>query len=108
MFNKRKSIEILADGISAINRTLIKQQEFDNHQTHRANVHDGLIGKVENDVDSLRDDLRLIMEYLGVHKEVINDTFLVEDDLEETCGCDCCEEDIDDREDWKTIYKKKK
>jgi hypothetical protein len=101
MFNKKKSIEILADGISAINRILIKQQEFDNHQTHRANVHDGLIGKVENDLDKLRDDIRLIMEYLGVHKEVINDTFLVEDD----CICDDC---LANEDNWEDVKPKKK
>lgn len=57
-------------------------------------------------IKELEENLRLVYEYLGVHKEVINDTLLVEDD----CICDEClaEEDIDDREDWKTIYKKKK
>jgi DNA gyrase/topoisomerase IV subunit A len=46
-------------------------------------------------IKELEENLRLVYEYLGVHKEVINDTLLVEDDYK----CDCDEYDEEDDED---------
>jgi hypothetical protein len=54
-------------------------------------------------IKELEENLRLVYEYLGVHKEVVNDTFLVEDD--NCCICDDC---LADEDNWEDVKPKKK
>ena len=48
-----------------------------------------LYDKMFEKVKEIEKDIDLIFDYLGVHKETINDTFLVEDE----CICDECLKD---------------
>lgn len=115
MFNKLKErLRLLEDGettdlgiMKGMSDRILTLEKYNEHHTHRCNVHDGLIGKVENDLDKLRDDVRLIMKYLGVHKEIINETCLIDDE----CCCDECHlDEVEEKlfEDVKPEPKKKK
>lgn len=69
-----------------------------------------LYNKMFEKVKEIEKDIDLIFDYLGVHKETINDTFLVEDD----CICDECLDELDrienikNEEKWEDAKPKKK
>lgn len=66
-----------------------------------------LYNKMFEKVKELEKDIDLIFDYLGVHKETINDTFLVEDD----CICDECldrKQCLENEEKWEDFKPKKK
>lgn len=77
--------------------------ESDTHNLWLFNKMTESIKSLEARIDVLEkldnkryEDLRLVYEYLGVHKEIINETVLVEDD----CICDEC---LDNEDNWETI-----
>lgn len=67
-----------------------------------------LYNKMLEKVKELEKNINLIFDYLGVHKETVNDTFLVEND----CECEECDDCLDrkqcleNEENWENIKKK--
>jgi hypothetical protein len=102
MFNKlNKRVNLLEDGeledlkiMKTIESRVSLLEKCDNYNTMYQEQADKRIKELE-------ENLRLVYEYLGVHKEVINETCLVEDD----CICDDC---LANEDNWEDVKPKKK
>ena len=80
-------------------KKIIKQVDYlTKSDEHNLWLYDKMLEKVKE----LEKNINLIFDYLGVHKETVNDTFLVEDDYEcEECD-DCLDRKqcLENKENW--------
>lgn len=88
-------------------KEIIKQVDYlTKSDEHNLWLYDKMFEKVKE----IEKDIDLIFDYLGVHKETINDTFLVEGE----CICDECLDELDrienikNEEKWEDTKPKKK
>lgn len=76
MFNLKKRVEMLEKGENEDLKNMVA-------------ITNRMI-ELEKTVEALRENLNLLMEYMGVHLEHINEKCVVEDE----CICDeCCKND---------------
>lgn len=93
-------------------KKIIKQVDYlTKSDEHNLWLYDKMLEKVKELEKELEKNINLIFDYLGVHKETVNDTFLVENDYE----CEECEEYddcldrkqcLENEENWENIKKK--
>lgn len=111
MFNKLKQrVELLEDGetkdleiIKGMSDRLLTLEKRTNLLEKCDNFNTMYQEQADKRIAELEENLRLVYEYLGVHKEVLNETVLVDDE----CKCDECYLDEVEEEFWEDVKPKK-
>ena len=86
-------------------KKIIKQVDYlTKSDEHNLWLYDKMLEKVKE----LEKNINLIFDYLGVHKETVNDIFLVENDCECEEYDDCLDRKqcLENEENWENIKKK--